>query len=393
MSPLHTKQNREPTIVAVPRILPMSNPKHTMSRTPRPYLTGTHIDQLRRDGYCILRGAVEAQMVAECATRLIEELGESSGIDISEPSSYRHLGSYHRADFHAGGVFDRLNSPAVIDALDTLIGRGRYQRPTRHGFFWLCLPGCYTAPWLPPRYCGRWHIDHGQFAVQEFNVANGSCAVVPIWLLTDVRPGGGATCGFRGSHTAVARILARGGPVPANEFDAFTESYAMNHLDDLVELTGRAGDVVFAHPFFIHGATGNVRERIRVICNTGIALNGARRLSAQDGELSPIEQITAGAIGQISGQPSHPWSRYAYRLSSALQDHRSRAADFDTRRVWDDVPAGRRGLTFWSATLGLRACGLAIELLHAPSTTTMGRFLARFRPRHPNHRGVENDPS
>jgi hypothetical protein len=292
------------------------------------------VDQFRRDGYCVLQGAVPKEVADRCRQILIEKMRFDHDVELDDPATYGHLDGYVPISHQSGGPFDGLNSPAVLDALDTLLGKGRYEPPTKHGFFFASLPGIHPAPWAPPRFNGRWHIDWGRYPISRYRIADGNCALTPIWLLSETQPGGGATCGIRGSHIPVARMLHQIPEVSTPEFNAFCEAYAMGHATDIVEFTGGPGDVLFAHPFFIHAASANSLSVPRFICNTGVRLYGDRNLHSDAADLSVIEQIIVDAVADRPTAPVAVLKRM-YRVQAAIQELRYAVGRVPASRLQD----------------------------------------------------------
>lgn len=318
------------------------------------------IHQFREVGFCVIRGAVARSVVDACVARLIEKARFDLDVELDRPATYRQMNGYVSLAFQGGPPFDQLCSPAVAEAFDALAGAGRWEPPRKHGFFWLSLPGIFGGDWAPPRRVGRWHVDHGRLPISSFTLSSGNCALVPIWALTDILPGGGATCGLAGSHRRIARLLAELGEVGLAELDAVCEAYALNHIADAVELTAEAGDLVVAHPLFIHAATANVRDRPRIICNTGVRLLGERRLAAADGDMSVVEQVIAESAGAPARGARRALLGQLVELQGALQSVRRAAVGAGWQSLADPEVPGVRGALFRAVTAAAGACDRTI---------------------------------
>jgi hypothetical protein len=323
-------------------------------------LTAADVDMFREQGFCIVKGAFSRQTAAACVARLREKARFDSEVDFDDPESYRHFGGYVPIGFAGGDPFDQLTSPAFLAAMDALVGAGRYVPPVKHGYFWASLPGIHKGPWEAPKVSGRWHIDNGRYPIQKQSLRSGNCAIVPIWVLTDSLPGGGSTCAIPGSHRAIASVLHRIGEVTPSQMDAFSEAYAMNHRGEIVEMTGETGDVVLLHPYLVHAASANTRTQPRLICNTGVCLNGPRRLDPAAGELSVVEQIIVESA-RVGTEGERRVLGHLYELQNGLRDLRRTVGSISLFNLVDPkLPPLRRALFEGSNWLA-GTCGRTIE--------------------------------
>lgn len=261
-------------------------------------LSDEQIEKFRTDGYLVVRNAFDPELGLECARHVLEALEREQQVDPSAPRQARYM-----VGRRSGAPFDKLSSPKLLSAIDALVGADAWDRShlSSHGAFFITFPGFHGAVWKPPIGVGQWHIDRGFSAIDAYHLKHGSCAIVPVLLLTPSRVDGAATVAVRGSHRFVARMLRRahwgikGGPIVA-----FCDALMMQPAwqSEIVQLVGEAGDVAFLHPLLIHCAAANTTSHIRIMCNTGVDLIGERRWDEMT-SLSEVDEIIRTAITDI----------------------------------------------------------------------------------------------
>ena len=65
-----------------------------------------------------------------------------------------------------------------------------------------------------------------------------------------------------------------------------------------VEATGQAGDVYLLHPLMLHSASTNPKRNARIITNPPVSLRAPFCFDRDDGNYSPVEQVTLRALGK-----------------------------------------------------------------------------------------------
>lgn len=276
-----------------------------MSAQPRKVLSDEQVERFMRDGFVYLPQAFSSSAAHEVVTELIRLLNVERGIDLHNPPEPRAY-----VPRKSGPPFDKLNTPTVLGALDDLLLPTVYNPAhlDSHGYSFFSFPGFQGMPWRPPLRAGRkgtmgdvgeWHIDVGYEVVDHLDLSSGNCALVPTFLLTTVEHGGGATVILPGSHKLIAKLLfAAGGRISRSRMTAFCE-HLTTESSNIVEALGSAGDLYLLHPLLVHSQSGNSRDTLRVMCNTGIGLTNRRRITGDHGPLSLCDSITWQAIAEM----------------------------------------------------------------------------------------------
>jgi ectoine hydroxylase-related dioxygenase (phytanoyl-CoA dioxygenase family) len=139
---------------------------------------------------------------------------------------------------------------------------------------------------------GGWHVDGSNF---HHRLESKEQALVTLYLFSDIEPGDGGTALFRGSHHETARILRDAEPEGLT-LDELMEALPVVEPEKIAEITGRAGDIAFLHPFLIHGFSANLGSRVRFACNPQYPFKAEMNLNRADGAHSPVEEAIRMAI-------------------------------------------------------------------------------------------------
>ena len=180
----------------------------------------------------------------------------------------------------------------------------------------------YPPP--PWRLDGHWHID-GQNRHRCMHTQQ--VGLVPIFLFSSVEKGGGGTALCEGSHKYIARLLKEAGPDGMDAVEVIKKGQAWvegggeggreGGEGRVVETVGEAGDVMFTHPFLLHGRSANCaevpkeggreggrEEGVRFMCHPSVSLTkvpwvGGRE-GGREGGMSVVERaIVAGWEGEV----------------------------------------------------------------------------------------------
>ncbi|MBL8619787.1 MAG: phytanoyl-CoA dioxygenase family protein [Myxococcales bacterium] len=177
--------------------------------------------------------------------------------------------------------------PALAAAVDAVFGPGAWSPADEHGGQAMPNLPVAGAPWEVPH--AAWHVDEPTVAGQAR-----AWGLLGFACLDDVAPGGGATVAVAGSHRALARLAdARGPGAVVTTDDGLAALIAADpwlaalvapgpavarraaYLDAdhdhagvalrVVELTGRAGDLLLMDPRLLHTVSANRAARPRLV--------------------------------------------------------------------------------------------------------------------------------
>jgi ectoine hydroxylase-related dioxygenase (phytanoyl-CoA dioxygenase family) len=193
-------------------------------------------------------------------------------------------------------VFAAVGSPAVVGAIDDLLGADQWDRPPNWGTVMVTFPD-RRRPWTLPR--GSWHTDYWYvYAPQPL------FGVKVFAFFGHVRPRGGGTLVILGSHRVLARFvetlpprvnedgtrimqlflkqedwfrsLARSGD-DHNRTARFmeTDHQVGDAMVRVMELTGNPGDVVLTHPWVMHSQAPNIGTYPRLMMTKNLYRRGA----------------------------------------------------------------------------------------------------------------------
>jgi len=209
-----------------------------------------NVESFIRDGYVVVRGAVDRQTTAACREAIWAGL-ERRAVLQADRVSWPVLAELDDLDdeaFTAAG-----SSPALAAACDQLIGVGRWTRPVD--------PGRAVVVRFPSaddeRANAGYHVE-GSYAGPAgerwwVNVRSRARGLLALFLFSDVGPDDAPTRLICGSHRYVPEFLARHGAAGTNaDADFWRPSVLCRPVADV---TGRAGDVFLCHPFIVHTAT------------------------------------------------------------------------------------------------------------------------------------------
>lgn len=249
-------------------------------------------DEFVSSGYWIVRQAFEADVASRCRREVWKYMESEHGIIETEPESWRRApqGRLGIAEMFQGDVWDACWTEKLRTAIDTLCGAGRWKPVKGCGWWVVTFPGVNVGPWGAE---GKWHVDgHGY----KHTAQSREVGLVLIFLFSDIVRNGGGTALAPGSHRTVADILLQAGNRGLFGPE-LSKKAAQNHdtKENVVEITGQAGDVVLCHPFLLHARSKNLGSTIRFMCHPAIPLYEPLRLCPED-DPTPVERVAIDLV-------------------------------------------------------------------------------------------------
>jgi hypothetical protein len=206
------------------------------------------------DGYLYLENAFPSSVALECQEILWEKL-EMQGMKRADPLTWRRKTSLANIFTQEDGKpWNSVYEKKVYDLLDEICGKDTYEPNTNCGWWMITFPGFAEPPWEAD---GRWHVDGHWYRHYPFSSDIGAILVM---FFSDVGPAMGGTAVAVGSHRCVTRALVHAGTrgLSHSELSSVVSSCLSQSSYPMVELTGRAGDLVLMHPFLIHARSKNL---------------------------------------------------------------------------------------------------------------------------------------
>jgi len=208
-------------------------------------LTSRQVAEFIDTGYVRLEGAFAPEVVASVRS----ELESRTQVGFDDPTTWP-CPRITLADVMVTAPFTDAVSDRVAGALDDLIGPSRWEPVDYMGWWQITFPGFAEID-----YGDDWHVDGRDFTHLPWSP---ELRMFPLFLFSDVPPGGGGTLIDVGSHHRVASELWR--HVPDGLTDLEVAALITQHpktWSHVEEATGQAGDVVLCHPMIFHSSNRN----------------------------------------------------------------------------------------------------------------------------------------
>ena len=255
-------------------------------------LESAQIEQFITDGFIRIDRAFPREH-ADVARAI---LWRATGCDPDAPATWTQpvirLGMFTDAPF-----IEAANTPQLHAAFDQLVGRGRWRRPEAMGTFPVRFPSA-----ADPGDAG-WHIDVSfgtdapDFMSWRANIHSKGRALLMLFLFSDVGEHDAPTRIRVGSHADIARQLAPAGEEGMTLRELAADGFETSAHRPVVSATGDAGTVYLCHPFLVHAAQPHHGKRPRFLAQP--PLLPVDPDSRPGGDLNPVEQATARALGRV----------------------------------------------------------------------------------------------
>jgi hypothetical protein len=250
-------------------------------------LTAAQRAQFDTTGIVRLSDVFSADDAARMRRVVWSELERRHGILEHDPATWNQAVPAGWKASKKSRAFDAIGSPTLYAAIDDLLGADNWSRPKHWGQVMVTFPAPDT-PWTLPH--SLWHVDW-----MYSNPPTPLFGLKVFAFFGPVERHGGGTLVVTGSHRVVERFAAFTPPATRDDFRTCRLQF-MRHdqwfrdlarADDpdperirrfmdaehdvdgvpvrVVELTGRAGDVVLAHPWMLHHAAPNAASYPRMM--------------------------------------------------------------------------------------------------------------------------------
>jgi hypothetical protein len=244
-------------------------------------LSAEQREALARDGIARLTGAVLRADVTALRARIWDHLERALTLREHDPETWPTTRPFHFQSLSRSNAFAAVRCPPLVAALDELFGPNGWADPPSWGPPLVSFRDCEA--WDVPTK--SWHLD---FPIAPTRALR---ALRAFTFLTDVEPQGGATVAVAGSHRVLAKLAEKAGRelrsrearealIACHPWFAELErggvSDRVRHfLHDaaqvlgvpvrVVELVGRAGDVVLMRAELLHAMAPHARSEPRMV--------------------------------------------------------------------------------------------------------------------------------
>lgn len=252
-------------------------------------LTAEQAQHFLDKGYVRIEGAFPREVAKEYTEMAWERLG----YDANDPSTWKES-KIHMPSMHHFNIWEF--APRAWNALCDLVGgEDRVDRDKAQwgdGFI-LNLNFGADQPYMPPSAEVRgWHVD-GDFFRHFLDSPEQGLLTVVVWW--DIEPESGGTYIAPDSVPLIARHLAAH-PEGLHPYE--TGSHLIHECKEFLEVTGKAGDVVFVHPFMLHASSQNPSGRPRFMTNPTVFLNEPMNFNRDNpDDFSLVERSICNALG------------------------------------------------------------------------------------------------
>jgi hypothetical protein len=237
-----------------------------------------------RFGYLYVKEAFRPDKALLMQDFIWRQMSELGGIHREDRSTWTSVpGGLNKTARHP--IYEAINSPRLIGAVDQLLGAGRWKHPKSWGAFLVSLPEAEAGQWA---VTFDWHWDgNPDLHLESLN------GLFVFTFFSEVRPQGGGTLIVEGSHHHILDLHRRGEARRRHKSNwtllkdryawfANLSQYSKDLTQDeaerrlmrertsvggkelrLIELTGSPGDAVLCHPVLLHARARNCQDAPR----------------------------------------------------------------------------------------------------------------------------------
>lgn len=244
-------------------------------------LSQTEINNFISNGYLLVKNVFAPELAAKIIEMVWKKLEEKP----DDPSTWKKPLVWLKEIFK-NEIADHIHTQKYFDAVDDLCGEGRWFAHRGAGVWPVLFPGFYKE-WNVPEE--NWHIEGNWF---HHRINSSEQGLVGIQFFTDIEQGGGGTGIRKGSHHFTAKVLADAEPDGLDEHELYWRVKPLVKKLPIVEITGNAGDIIFIHPFTLHGSSTNISNNVRIAANKCISLHDKLNICRSNPEDYSVVELT-----------------------------------------------------------------------------------------------------
>ena len=260
------------------------------------------------NGFMQVRNALPEEAVTKMAARIWEAIEERHNIYQNNPDSWIEGSIRGIGDLNREAIFRPFGSPAIFSIIDDLLGKNQWKPPPSWGQILATFP---AKEWSWNSLLQNaveistimWHTDY------PYNTVPGELPGVQIFcLLADIESGGGGTLIIKRSHRVIENFVRKQTPETLQKmkrarlalldshpwFQSVSKAISLPRPEtwiaeqkaiidgvnvSVVELTGKAGDVYFTHPWLLHAPSPNCNTTPRLMCTQRIHKYAEKKLN------------------------------------------------------------------------------------------------------------------
>lgn len=269
-------------------------------------LTATQRAEFDARGFVRLHDMFDDEHAARMRRVVWGELDRRYGIAEHDRSTWTVPSPSNLKTSKKHRAFSAIGTPELYAVIDGLLGADEWTQPAHWGQVMVTFPTAHDEWRVPSKL---WHVDWFYS-----NTPEPLFGLKVFAFFGEVEPCGGGTLVVAGSHRAVERYVARTELAKRADFRANRLRF-MQHdpwlrelaraddpnprrnahfMDDdhdldgipvrVVELTGRPGDVVLAHPWMLHHAAPNTASYPRLMRGKNLHCRAANWATATRGD-------------------------------------------------------------------------------------------------------------
>ncbi|AZN41800.1 phytanoyl-CoA dioxygenase family protein [Paenibacillus albus] len=298
-------------------------------------LSKEQIEHFIERGWVKVEEAYPRELALQCQQYIWEKMRRFD-VDQSDPGTWKQP-MYYLREAYSGEPFDPCNTERMADAIEDLVGHGRWvdrgvfgaeEVVATWGWWPVNISLGADIPWDVPT--GGWHWDGGHF---RHYVDSPDQGILCLCMFSEIGPRGGGTLIVEGSHNLVARFLEKhpGGLEPQEAIDKLNEEHPYLaeltgiterrddgaasdrirkfmdewHTDEdgfqlrVAETTASPGDIILCHPFLYHAPSQNHSGSPRFMCNQKTPLKERMNYDRDNpDDYSPVEISIRRALGR-----------------------------------------------------------------------------------------------